>query len=339
MSFLRPSDEPSVAVRQLERWLEADDPAPLLIATSGSTGRPKGVVLSRDAVVASAEASARRLQGSGRWLLALPSSYVAGVQVVVRSLLAGHEPIVVDGLGVSRAAAAERRDTPLFISLVPTQLHRILGDPDRLATLTRLHTVLVGGGGLDAQLRARAEEQGVRVVVTYGSSETAGGCVYDGRPLDGVEVALDDTGRVRIGGPTLFSHYDADPELTAECLVDGWFLTSDTGRFDEAGRLRITGRVDDVVITGGVKVPVPAVAERLRAHPLVDDAEVVGVPDVEWGQRVVAVVVGRAADPELRDWVAMVHPRSWAPSRFVWVEELPRLRNGKVDQQAVRAAL
>ncbi|WP_374454650.1 AMP-binding protein [Nocardioides sp.] len=339
MSFLRPSDEPSVAVRQLAQWLEATDPDPLLIETSGSTGRPKGVVLERDAVVASAEASARRLEGSGRWLLALPSSYVAGVQVVVRSLLAGHEPIVVDGLAVARAAAADRTDTPAFISLVPTQLHRILGDPVQIAALARMHTVLVGGGGLDAQLRARAEQEGVHVVVTYGSSETAGGCVYDGRPLDGVELALDDTGRVRIGGPTLFSHYDADPALTAECLVDGWFLTSDTGRFDETGRLRLTGRIDDVVISGGVKIPAPAVAERLRQHALVEDAEVFGVPDVEWGQRVVAVLVGTAADPELRDWVGMVHPRSWAPSQFVWVDELPRLRNGKVDQQAIRAAL
>ncbi len=339
MSFLRPSDDPPVAVRQLARWLEDDEPDPLLIETSGSTGRPKRVVLPRDAVVASATASAARLQGSGRWLLALPSSYVAGVQVVVRSLLAGHDPAVVDGLDVAGALAGDRTDAAAFLSLVPTQLHRLLDRADQHAALASLHTVLVGGGGLDARLRRRAEDAGVRVVVTYGSSETAGGCVYDGRPLDGVEVRVDDTGRVRIGGPTLFSHYEGDPQLTAECLVDGWFLTSDTGRVDDTGRLRITGRIDDVVISGGVKVPVPAVAERLREHALVEDAEVLGVPDDEWGQRVVAVVVGTAPDPELRDWVGLVHPRSWAPSRFVRVEELPRLRNGKVDQQAIRAAL
>ncbi|MDT0183597.1 AMP-binding protein [Microbacterium sp. ARD31] len=339
MSFLRPSDEPPVAVRQLARWLEDDQPEPLLIETSGSTGRPKRVVLPRDAVVASATASAARLQGSGRWLLALPSSYVAGVQVVVRSLLAGHAPVVVDGLDVAGALAGHRTDAADFLSLVPTQLHRMLDRADQRKALTSVHTVLVGGGGLDAQLRRRAEDAGVRVVVTYGSSETAGGCVYDGRPLDGVEVRVDDTGRVRIGGPTLFSRYEGDPQLTAECLVDGWFLTSDTGRVDDTGRLRITGRIDDVVISGGVKVPVPAVAERLREHALVEDAEVLGVPDDEWGQRVVAVVVGTAPDPELRDWVGLVHPRSWAPTRFVRVAELPRLRNGKVDQQAIRAAL
>ena len=157
MNFLRPSDEPSVAIRQLSRWLEADAPPPLLIETSGSTGRPKGVVLPRRAVLASVEASARRLGGTGRWLLALPSSYVAGVQVIVRSLVAGHEPVVVDGLDIGRAVAADHPGTPTFASLVPTQLHRIVGDPEQVAALARCHAVLVGGGGLDPDVRRRAE--------------------------------------------------------------------------------------------------------------------------------------------------------------------------------------
>jgi O-succinylbenzoic acid--CoA ligase len=199
--------------------------------------------------------------------------------------------------------------------------------------------VLVGGGGLDADQRRRAEDHGVHLVATYGSSETAGGCVYDGVPLDGVGVTLGAEGRIRIAGPTLFSHYDDDPALTAETVVDGWFLTSDAGRFDEDGRLQVIGRVDDVVVSGGVKVPVTAVARRLREHLLVTDAEVLGVPDPEWGQRVVAVVVGNVREAELRDWVSLEHPRSWAPREFRWVESLPLLPNGKVDRQAIRAAL
>lgn len=339
MSHLRPSDEPPVAIRQLSRWLEADTPAPLLIETSGSTGRPKGVVLPRRAVLASVEASARRLGASGRWLLALPSSYVAGVQVIVRSLVAGHEPVVVDGLDVGRACAAHHGDAPTFVSLVPTQLHRIMTDPEQVAALARCHTVLVGGAGLDPDLRRRAEEQGVRLVPTYGSSETAGGCVYDGVPLDGVAVTLGAEGRIRIGGPTLFSHYADDPELTAETVVDGWYVTSDAGRFDEDGRLQVLGRVDDVVISGGVKIPLTAVAERLRRHLLVQEAEVFGVPDPEWGQKLVAVLVGTAHDAELRDWISAEHPRSWAPREFRWVEQLPLLPNGKVDRRAVRDGL
>ncbi len=339
MSFLRPSDEPSVAIRQLSRWLEADNPDPLLIETSGSTGRPKGVVLPRRAVLASVEASARRLGDSGRWLLALPSSYVAGVQVIVRSLVAGHEPIVVDGLDVGRAAASDHSATPSFVSLVPTQLHRIMANPDQLAALAHCHTVLVGGAGLDHQQRGRAEEAGVNIVATYGSSETAGGCVYDGLALDGVAVTLGLGGRVRIAGPTMFSHYESDPELTAQSVVDGWFLTSDEGRFAEDGRLEIVGRIDDVVISGGVKIPLAAVADRIREHLQVEQAEVFGVPDTEWGQKLVAVIVGTANDAELRDWISLVHPRSWAPREFVRAGSLPLLANGKVDRQAIQAAL
>jgi O-succinylbenzoic acid--CoA ligase len=339
VTFLRPSDEPSVAIRQLSRWLEADNPDPLLIETSGSTGRPKGVVLPRRAVLASVEASARRLGVSGRWLLALPSSYVAGVQVIVRSLVAGHEPIVVDGLDIGRAAASDHSTTPAFVSLVPTQLHRIMANPDQLAALAHCHTVLVGGAGLDQEQRRRAEEAGVTIVATYGSSETAGGCVYDGRPLDGVAVTLGAGGRVRIAGPTMFSHYESDPELTAQSVVDGWFLTSDEGRFAEDGRLEIVGRIDDVVISGGVKIPLSAVADRMRQHLQVEQAEVFGVPDPEWGQKLVAVVVGTANDAELRDWISMVHPRSWAPREFVRAASLPLLANGKVDRQAIQAGL
>ena len=340
MSFLRPSDEPSVAIRQLSRWLEADNPEPLLIGTSGSTGKPKGVVLPRRAVLASVEASARRLGESGRWLLALPSSYVAGVQVIVRSLVAGHEPIVVEGLDVGRAAATDHSGTtPLFVSLVPTQLHRMVGEPEQVAALARFHTVLVGGGPIDRDLRRRAEEHGINLVATYGSSETAGGCVYDGVPLDGVSVTLGDGGRIEIAGPVLFSHYDADPALTAETVVDGRFLTSDAGRLDADGRLEVLGRIDDVVVSGGVKIPVEVVAERLRQHLLIEGAEVFGLPDPEWGQRLIAVVVGNADEPELRDWISMVHPRSWAPREFVWAPSLPLLANGKVDRQAIQASL
>ena len=201
------------------------------------------------------------------------------------------------------------------------------------------HTVLVGGGGLDRELARRVREQDINLVATYGSSETSGGCVYDGVPLDGVGVTLGVEGRVRIAGPTLFSHYDDDPDLTAESVVDGWFLTSDAGRFDEDGRLEILGRIDDVVISGGVKIPVEVVAERLRQHLLVEQAEVFGLPDAEWGQRLVAVVVGTAEEPDLRDWISMVHPRSWAPRDFVRASSLPLLSNGKVDRQALRSGL
>ncbi|WP_344735649.1 AMP-binding protein [Nocardioides fonticola] len=327
-------------------WHAAEEPAPWIVETSGSTGRPKRVVLPRAAVAASVRASAARLGASGPWLLALPPTYVAGLQVVCRSLAAGHAPTVLADHPTFAAAVAAMPAGERFVSLVPTQLHRLLaapgdaGDADR-AALASLHTVLLGGGPIDVELRERAAAHGVRTVATYGSAETAGGCVYDGVPLDAVALAVGADGRLRIGGPTLFAGYDGDPELTASVLVDGWFLTSDAGRLDHDGRLEVLGRLDDVVVTGGVNVPGGVVARRLRAHPDIDDAAVLGVEDAEWGRRLVAAVVpapGAQVDLErLRSWVAAEHPRSWAPRELVVLAELPMLENGKVDRLALAA--
>lgn len=334
MEFLRPSDDAAAAIGQLGAWLDDSLPQRLLIETSGSTGRPKRVVLSRAAIVASVEASARRLTTRGQWLLALPASYVAGVQVIARSVLAGHRPVAVRDLDFAEALAGADPGVALFTSLVPTQLHRLLGRPAQVDALREMHTILLGGGPIDPALRSRAASEGLQVVATYGASETAGGCVYDGLPLDGVALALGADGRIRIGGPTVFDGYDGDPTLTAESLVDGWFVTADAGRLDEDGRLHVLGRIDDVVVSGGVNVPLPAVVARLREHPAVAAVEVLGVPDEEWGSRVVAFVVGR--DEGLREWVAEVHPRSWAPRQVVVLPELPLLATGKVDRESLR---
>ncbi len=317
----------AATVRAVGRWLAADDPAPAVVETSGSTGAPKRVVLSRAAVLASARATERRLGGAGAWALRLPTAYVAGLQVVVRSLLAGHEPVT---------DLADAR----FASLVPTQLRRLLDQPDEtgeLAKLRGLDAVLLGGGPIDPPLRARAVEAGVRVVATYGAAETAGGCVYDGYPLDGVGVIVGSDGRIRLGGPTVFDGYEGDPLSTEGALVDGWFVTSDAGRLDEDGRLQVLGRVDDMVVSGGVNVPAIVVAQRLRAHPDLRAAEVLGVPDQEWGQRIVAFVVGEIGLAAARDWVAEGHPRAWAPRQLVVLPEIPLLANGKTDRRALLA--
>ena len=322
---------PAEVLGLLRAWHDTDpEPGRLVIETSGSTGEPKRVVLSRSAMRASATATAARLGGHGQWLLNLPATYVAGLQVLFRSVLAGTEPVVQDGSFADAAAAmtGERR----YVSLVPTQLHRMLADPAQAEALRTFDTVLVGGAAVPGTLRDRAAEAGVHVVATYGMSETCGGCVYDGHPLDGVAVGIGSEGRVRIAGPVLFDGYDGRPDLTAEVLREGWFHTQDLGRLDEDGRLQVLGRADDVVLSGGVNVPGPAVAARLREHPAVEAAEVVGAEDPEWGQRVVACVVGDLPLDEARDWVAAVHPRSWAPQQLLRLEEIPLLHNGKVDR-------
>ena len=336
MTTLRLTGDPTRDGDGVEAWLAAVDPGPVVLATSGSSGVPKQVVLRRDAVLASAAASAARVGGVGRWVLALPSSYVAGFNVVVRSLVAGHRPAVLgDG------PLADVVTPGGFLSVVPTQLHRWLAAPAQRTALAELHTVLVGGGPVDPSLKARAAEAGVRLVATYGSAETCGGCVYDGLPLDGVGLVLAADGRIRIAGPTLFDGYLDDEPATSAALVDGWFLTSDAGRLDQDGRLSVLGRVDDMVVSGGVNVPAAAVASRLREHPAVTAAEVVGLPDPEWGNRVVAVLsLHERAETlsldEARDWVTERHPRAWAPRDLVVVPSLPMLTNGKVDRLAVR---
>ena len=321
-------------LRLLRAWDAADDPAPLTVETSGSTGEPKRVVLSRAAMRASAEATAARLGGPGQWLLNLPPGYVAGLQVLFRSVRAGSEPVIqTDDL----ASAAERLTGPRrYVSLVPTQLHRVLVDPGETKALSTFDAVLVGGASLDPHLREQAQDAGVHIVATYGMSETCGGCVYDGLPLDGVALKIGTDGRIRIGGPVVFDGYDGRPDRTRQVLEHGWFVTQDRGRIDEDGHLQVLGRVDDMVISGGVNVPANAVAARLRAHPDVRAAEVVGVPDDRWGQRVVAVVVGTLDLDGARDWVAGQHPRAWAPRNLVHVDALPLLGSGKVDRIAVQ---
>lgn len=321
MDFASEGHPLSEHIDAIRTWWESDDSEPWTVETSGSTGRPKQVLLSRDAVRASVGASAERLGATGRWALAVPPDFVGGFNVVVRSLAAGRPPVIVDELDFSSVEAE-------FLSLVPTQLHRLLEAPDQLR---RFHTILVGGGPSDAALRTRAREAGLNVVATYGMAETCGGVVYDGRPLEGVQIRIGDDARIRISGPTLFDGYVGIPGSGPD---DGWFTTADAGSFND-GVLSVFGRMDDMVITGGVKVATPAVAARLRQHQWVRSAEVLGLPDPEWGQRVVAFVVGEVDLDDARDWVGETLPRSWAPRQIVALAEMPLLENGKVDRRAL----
>lgn len=324
--------DPALAER-VRRVARVDVPlesGAVMLPTSGSSGEPKGVLLSRTALVASAEATHARLGGPGQWLLVMPAYFVGGLQVLTRSLLAGIEPVMADDFGEgAKAMTGERR----YTSMVPTQLARLL-ETD-IEGLRSFDAILVGAAATSADLKQRAQDAHVNVVTTYGMTETGGGCVYDGRPLDGVTVALDND-RVLLGGPTLFDGYRLEPRLTAEALQDKGFRTQDRGRINEDGRLEILGRIDDVVISGGVNVVLPSVQQRLLTHELVTDAVVLGVEDQEWGSRVVAFVIGTATLDELRDHVSAELPRTWAPRELIQLDELPMLASGKVDRQRLR---
>lgn len=312
-------------------WL-ADGPAPRLprgvgavVQTSGTTGSARRVVLSRDALRAAAGAARERVGGDLTWHLALPGRYVAGLMVQVRSAVAGRgTPVVptdLEGLAPTGDGDA--------ISLVPTQLHRALGDAAVTQRLRAFDLILLGGAPLGAGLRERARDAGLAVVESYGMSETSGGVVWDGKPLPGVWIGLCD-GRVSIGGPTLFDGYLDDPAATAEAMEEGTLLTHDRGRW-EGGRLVITGRVDDVVISGGVNVDLAEV--RAAAARIDPETAVLAVPDAEWGTRVVLFAPGG----DLAGWreaLAGALPRTWLPRQLVGTP-IPRTPGGKPDREAL----
>jgi O-succinylbenzoic acid--CoA ligase len=305
----------------------------VLIATSGSTGTPKIVELSAAALLHSATATLARLEArpGERWLCCLPAGHIAGIQVLVRSLVAGTAPIIQPRFSVAAAASSGAA----HLSVVPTQLRRLL---DAGADLSVFRTILLGGAAAPPELAASARAQGVRVFTTYGMSETCGGCVYDGRPLDAMSVAVGDDGRVRLAGPALFTGYRGRPELTASVRDGRWFLTQDLGVLED-GVLRIRGRADDVINTGGEKVVSAEVAEVLSRHPAIKDVVVVGRPDPEWGQKVAAVVVPGAPAPalaELRSWVRASMPGYAAPRELELVEAIPLLPSGKPDLERLR---
>lgn len=307
--------------------LEAD--CAVILTTSGSSGEPKGVLLSRAALLASATATHERLGGPGQWLLPMQPYFVGGLQVLTRSVVAGTTPVVAWDHGTFSAAASAMTGARRYTAMVPTQLARYLEND--LDALRSFDAIVIGGASMPAGLKAQVKELGVTAIPAYGMTETGSGCVYAGEPLAGTELRIEEE-RVLISGPTLFSGYRLRPELTADVLRGGWFWTQDRGRLVD-GRLQVVGRLDDVVISGGVNVTLPAVQARLLEHPLVDDAVVLGVPDPEWGSRVVAFVVGSPGRDELRDFVAEALPRTWAPREVIQLPALPMLASGKVDRQ------
>jgi o-succinylbenzoate---CoA ligase len=322
---------------------EIDSDVAVVVSTSGTTGTPKGALLTAAALTASAEATHRRLGGPGRWLLALPAYHVAGVQVLVRSVVAGTTPVAISAsLEVDElcSAVASLGSGRRYTSLVAAQLSKALKDPGSSEALASLDAVLIGGGPMPVGVAERAAAEGISVVRTYGMSETAGGCVYDGVPLDGVRVRIDD-GRVVLGGATVAKGYrnPVSPDPFAE---PDWFRTDDIGVLDDSGILTVLGRVDDAISTGGLTVMPQLVEAALAGHPAVADCAVFGVPDERLGQRVVAAVVlvpGCAAPTlaELRTHVAQTLDSTAAPREFHIVDELPRRGIGKVDRRALAA--
>lgn len=361
--------------------LPQDGAGRLVVASSGSTGAAKRVVLRAAALRASVQATAARLGGHGSWVLTLPPWHIAGIQVLIRSVVAGTSPVstlahTFTAARFAQAVAELPAQGRRYTALVPTQLARLLDERAGQSALRDLDAVLVGGGPLSALLRARARDLGAPVVTTYGMTETAGGCVYDGLPLGGVRVRTAADGRLELSGPTLADGYldpggpappastesEGDPESPGPFHTDSdgvrWFRTDDLGAVhtpDGVGKDRDTsatvvvhGRADDVIITGGHKVTPTDVDHALLRLPEVHAAAVYGVPHPQWGCVVAAAVATRrwpegSADPALlrrvRERLRPLLPAYALPRILVVLPDLPMLESGKPDRRSLIAVL
>jgi O-succinylbenzoic acid--CoA ligase len=325
-------------VTRLDGGLSVPAGTAAVVTTSGSTGAPRPIVLSAGAMDASARASVTRLgcADGDRWLLCLPLHHVAGLQVLRRGAVLGSRVDIVEDFTVAAVARSDAR----WLALVPTMLVRLLDAGVDLAG----RGILLGGAAAPPDLLLRARDAGADVVTSYGMTETCGGCVYDGVPLDGVEVTVRPDGRIAIAGSVVATgERGAEGATTPVVDDDGWFVTSDRGRWVD-GRLEVLGRADAVILTGGENVAAEAVERCLRDHPAVVEAGVLGVPDPEWGQRVVALIVpaGPGAPPTLDTLRAHVRERlgsAAAPREVHVVAALPHTSLGKIVRGDLPALL
>lgn len=326
---------------------EAPDGTALLIQTSGTSGKPKTVALSAAALRASALSAHERLGGPGQWLLALPLTYIAGMSVLVRSNESGTEPVFMpSGPFDARTflqSVSEMTGDRRYTALVPVQLARVLEEAEdnteALESLRTLDAVLIGGQALEPDLRERAQALGVKIVTTYGSSETSGGCVYDGVPLLGVNVEIaEDSGEILVSAPQLATEYVGDNQRTSDTFQNRngvvWYHTGDAGTL-ENGVLTVLGRLDRVITSGGLKIDLDAVEAVVRGIPGCSQALVIHIPDSEWGVRPAVVVPGVDQDAELSaqiyDEIVAELGRVAAPKVVCFIEEIPRLSSGKPD--------
>jgi len=311
----------------------------LVVHTSGTGGLPKLACFTRRALLAAVRGSAAALGSSSDdpWLCCLPVAHVGGLLVLLRGVLL-EAPVVVHPRFDPGMVAAE--PDLAYVSLVPTMLARLL---DAGVDVARFAAILVGGAPLPATLRLRAEAAGARPVETYGLPGSCGGVVYEGRPFPEVGLRLDPEGRIELGGPTLMLGYHLDPAGTQRAFAaDGWLRTGDAGEVDPEGRLRVLGRADGVISTGGEKVWPEEVEAVLRDHPEVAEVLVRGRADPEWGERIVAYVVPRAGGElptleDLRGFASRRLARHKSPRELVLVPELPRTSSGKVRRSGSSA--
>jgi O-succinylbenzoic acid--CoA ligase len=301
----------------------------VVIPTSGSTGTAKEVAYTADALRASARSAHAYLgaQSGDTWSLLLPINHIAGVNVLVRALELDTD--VLDFRNTNNFRAGQ------FTSVVPTQLHRAVnGDHELLAHLQAARKVLVGGAATNEALLKDAITAGIEVVTTYGMSEMSGGCVYNNEPLAGVAVELDETGLVRLRGPMMAHGYLNYPDLWQQATSDGWFTTNDLATLID-GRLYITGRADDVIISGGENISLSAIDVALNNHFAPKRFISVGIADPEWGTKLCIASDADINEQAIRDFLRVEMGNHATPKAFLTLPDLPMRGIGKPDREAL----
>jgi len=307
---------PALSTSQLNES-QIDSKVALVVATSGSTGNPKNVALSAASLLTNARATHAFLQASpgDRWSLLLPTEHIAGLNVLIRSIELGTQPC-----GVENKAD--------FTAIVPTQLFRALnGDAKLLTHLQGCKAVLVGGGPLSSKLRIDAQEKGIRIHETYGMTESCGGVIYDGYPLDGVSVSIIN-GRVALKGKQLAIGYLGVPLP----LENGWFLTQDLGELDN-GKLRILGRVDDQIISGGEKISLSAVEDFLQSEFSTDQIVAFAQQSNEWGEQLCIATTADLSLERVSPLLKAKFGEHVAPKKLLKISKIPYLSIGKPDRK------
>jgi len=323
-----------------------DDGTAVVVSTSGSTGRPRGVCLSASALTAFTAHVNAMVGSEPTWVLALPPTSIGGLNVMIRAIATGRPPIAVASVGgaerftdmgfADAVSAAGQLDHPIAVSLVPTQLPRLLESAIGRQALSHCALILVGGAALTPHAARDCADAGIAITTTYGMTETSGGCVFDGQPLPGVRVKVDDTeGRIYLAGPMLAQGYRDGAD---ECFEGGLLRTSDRGRWAE-GRLQVLGRLDDVVMVNGVNVDLIAVEDRANDHPAIESAIAVAVED-DGDTRVHVIFTGHDLElRDIRDWIASTLGPPGAPTGIHRVDSLVLTTSGKIDRRATAGRL
>ena len=316
---------PALSTKQID-IKEVDKNIALVISTSGSTAESKLVAISDAALIASTNASHKYLGAvpGDSWSLLLPTTHIAGLNVLIRATALGSR--VIDNRNATNYVDAD------FISIVPTQLYKALtSDAKLLEHLTAAEAVLVGGGPVSDKLKKEATNKHVKIVTTYGMTEMSGGCVYNQKPLDGVEVKLTSDGLIRLTGPMIASGYLSEKGELTSVGIDGWFESTDIGELS-AGFLKVNGRTDEVIISGGENISLVLVEDKIRE--LIPNQEIIAfaLPDEVWGEKLCLGSTSNLSIEEIKKSVGSL----LSPKEVFLFEQIPTTSIGKPDRRAAK---